>query len=375
MRVLHVYSGNLYGGIESILVSLARTGGSGGTAHEFALCFEGRLSRELAATGAGVHQLGPVRLSRPQTARRARTALSQLLGGDGTRRFDRVICHAPWSQAILGGIAKRCGVPLAFWAHDRMTGCHWTERLARRNVPDLVICNSHYTASTLPALYPEAPSAVVYAPVAPANPQPAAVRRRLRQEADTADSDVVIVQASRLEAWKGHETLVHALATLRDLPGWVLWVAGGAQRDSEARYLEHLKARAESSGIGDRVRWLGDREDLRTLLGACDIYCQANLAPEPFGVAFIEALWAGLPVITPDLGGAREIVTSEVGILVAPADRQAMALALAGLVQSPERRTFMGSSGPDRARSLCDPVQQANRLDSILRQMACEAVA
>jgi glycosyltransferase involved in cell wall biosynthesis len=80
-------------------------------------------------------------------------------------------------------------------------------------------------------------------------------------------------------------------------------------------------------------------------------------------------------VITPDLGGAREIVTSEVGILVAPADRQAMALALAGLVQSPERRTFMGSSGPDRARSLCDPVQQANRLDSILRQMACEAVA
>ena len=73
MRVLHVYSGNLFGGVEAILVTLARhQADCPSLAHEFALCFEGRLGRELDALGAAVHRLPEVRASRPQTVRRAR---------------------------------------------------------------------------------------------------------------------------------------------------------------------------------------------------------------------------------------------------------------------------------------------------------------
>ena len=372
MRVLHVYSGNLFGGIEAILVALARHGTS--VTHEFALSFDGRLSAELAAAGARVHRLEPVRLSRPQTARAARHALDRVLRAHA---FDRVVCHAPWAQAIFGGVARRAAVPLVFWAHDVMTGRHWTERLARRIVPDLVICNSEYTAATLPHLYPTAPSAVVYAPVEIGRVRrPEQARRGAYRAADprsslgTPDTDVVIVQASRSEAWKGHTLLVDALARLADVAGWTWWQVGGAQRPAEEAFLRGVREQAERAGIGARVRWAGQRDDVPRVLAAADIHCQANLSPEPFGVAFVEALASGLPVVTTDLGGAREIVDATCGILVKPADASALADALRQLILDAPGRMRLAAAAPAHAKRLCDPDTQLQRLASVLEQMA-----
>jgi glycosyltransferase involved in cell wall biosynthesis len=66
LKVLHVHSGNLYGGVETMLATLARERGAcAGLESRFALCFEGRLKDELLATGASVHVLGAARVSRP----------------------------------------------------------------------------------------------------------------------------------------------------------------------------------------------------------------------------------------------------------------------------------------------------------------------
>ena len=119
-KVLHVYAGNLFGGIETLLVTLARTQQlCPEMESQFALCFEGRLSQELAATGAKVHQLGGVKLSNPWQAVRARARLKRLLRQEG---FDAVICHACWPQAIFGSTVKQLGIPLIFWCHDVPTG-------------------------------------------------------------------------------------------------------------------------------------------------------------------------------------------------------------------------------------------------------------
>ena len=72
MRVLHVYSGNLFGGIETMLLTMARERAlCPAIEPAFALCFEGRLGAELAATGVAVQRLPEVRASRPLTIRRA----------------------------------------------------------------------------------------------------------------------------------------------------------------------------------------------------------------------------------------------------------------------------------------------------------------
>ena len=69
------------------------------------------------------------------------------------------------------------------------------------------------------------------------------------------------------------------------------------------------------------MRFLGERRDVAACMRAADIHCQPNTAPEPFGLAFVEALYAGLPVVTTALGGALEILTDACGVLV-PAGRR-----------------------------------------------------
>src|SRR5947208_3625713 len=73
MRVLHVTTGNLYGGVETCLMTLARSRGLCPEMEpSFAVCFRGRLWDELTAAGVPVYQLRPTRVSRPWTVLRAR---------------------------------------------------------------------------------------------------------------------------------------------------------------------------------------------------------------------------------------------------------------------------------------------------------------
>ena len=119
-----------------------------------------------------------------------------------------------------------------------------------------------------------------------------AVRREVRSALDTPASAVVILQASRLERWKGQAVHVEALARLKDVAGWHAWIAGGPQKQGEAEFLEELKAAASEGGIASRVHFLGQRSDVSRLMSAADIYCQPNTGPEPPGDRARRALYA-----------------------------------------------------------------------------------
>lgn len=379
MRVFHCYSGNLYGGIETLLATLARMRSlAPGMEPEFALCYEGRLSAELRGAGVPVHMLDAVQFRRPWTVLRARRRLARLLG---ERAPEVVVCHACWPHALCGPVVKRAGRPLVFWMHDRAGGTHWAERQARRTAPELALVNSYATAETLPHLFPSARHAVLYYPVEPvglAANERAEARARVRSALGTGSDDVVIVQASRLEPWKGHSLLIAALARLRTRTGWTAWLAGGAQRPHEQAYLERLQVEARAAGVAERVHFVGERSDVPQLLAAADIHCQPNTGPEPFGIAFIEALAAGLPVVSTRLGSAPEIVTEACGVLVPPDDPAALASALGSLIDDPEARARLGAAGPERAQQLCGPAAALGRLHTLLASVmpaaACGAI-
>src|SRR5467141_1879008 len=79
LRVLYVHSGNLFGGVETLMLTLVQYQDlSPDMEPHFALCFDGQFSEELLARGAPVHLLGNVRFSRPLTVRRARSNLKDL---------------------------------------------------------------------------------------------------------------------------------------------------------------------------------------------------------------------------------------------------------------------------------------------------------
>ena len=356
VRVLHVHSGNLYGGVETFLLSLARLRLLAPSMDmTVALTTDARIAAELRAAGVPVTILGEARLSRPLAAARARRMLASLIE---SQRPDVVVCHQAWPLALFGSLIKRHAIPLVLWVH-MAAGRHWLDRMAWRRRPVMVVCNSYFTASTMPPL--DARVEVVYAPVA------------IEQSAGRADSvngKAVIIQVSRMEPLKGHTVLLDALAQLRERADWTCRVAGGAQRPHEAEYMDALRAHAASRGIADRVEFLGDRSDVGSLLAASDIYCQPNIEPDAFGLSLIEALAAGLPVVTSALGGANEIVDDTCGVLVAPRNADTLASELAALLDDRGRRLRLGANGPARARVLCDPAVQMPRIARILESAA-----
>jgi glycosyltransferase involved in cell wall biosynthesis len=191
-------------------------------------------------------------------------------------------------------------------------------------------------------------------------------REALRGELGAGPEDVVILQASRLERWKGQDVLIRALSLLRNSACWKCWIAGGVQRDSEQAYLKEIQALTGALGLEGRVRFLGERRDVPALMRAADIYSQGNRGPEGFSLAFLEACYCGLPVVTSGIGGALEIVNQDCGILVPPEDTEALAKALQHLIEDTVGRQRMAHAARARAIELCDTQQQLRRLYGLL---------
>ena len=368
MKVLHINAGNLYGGVETILITLARHRDLCPQMEtEFALCFADRLSQELTEVGARVHLLGNVRASRPTTIWRARRKLAELLRHE---HFDLVVCHSAWPHAMFAPVARTAQKPLVFWLHNRVNGQHWSERWARVSEPNLVLCVSRNTQETARRLFPNTPNEVFYSPLLLRDASfTDAERTELRAALATPEDATVIVQVSRLEPWKGHLLHLEALSRLRDLPGWICWQVGGAQRPHEAKYFAEIKDAAGRLGIANRVRFLGQRNDVPELLAAANIFCQPNTATEGFSIAFMEAFRARLPIVTTALGGTSEMVDDSCGVLVQPGDVAAIAAALRHLIQDRSLRVRLGETGLQLVNELCDPAKQMVRLHSIFTEV------
>ena len=362
-RVLHVAAGNLFGGVESFLVTLAKYRDKVPQLEsEFALCFEGRLASELQGEGAHIHWLGNVQLSAPLSVAKANFKLAQLLA---TSRYDAVVAHGAWPHVLVGGQVKLRRKKLVTWAHGAPLDVGLLDRAADWLRPDLVIVNSHHTESALGSLFRGVPSRLVYYPVEPHAPSRS--RADVRQELSTPETTLAIAFAGRFERWKGHDLLLQAAHALlaRSTEDWCIWLCGGVQRDTERQYHSELRSYVSNHGLESRVKFLGQRSDVPELLHAADIFCQPNTAPEPFGIVFIEALYAGLPVVSTNMGGAAEIVTSQCGILTEPSPL-GVAAGLQRLIDDTEMRRELARHAPRRANQLCNPEQRIAEIASAI---------
>jgi glycosyltransferase involved in cell wall biosynthesis len=370
VKVIHLNSGRLFGGIERVLITLASCRGLTPRMNSsFAVAAPGRFHQEIRNTGVLVNLLGDVRLRRPRSIVVARARLRALIREQGC---DLLICHSPWSYALFARVARRTGARVALWLHDRATGRPVLERMCRNVPADLVICNSRWTASSAHRIQPRSPAHVVYNPVD--LPGTTDLDRTSLRRAFGADvDDVVILIACRMEAWKGHDRLLEALSRLKRQPSWTLWIAGDAQRPRERRYRDHLERLAASPAIAQRVRFLGERLDMSSLLASADILCQPNGSPEPFGVVFVEAMLSGLPVITSASGGALEVISPEAGRLVA--DDRELEAALRELLADAGLRRRLGAAGHEHAEALCAPARVLRQLERILRSATDAAAA
>lgn len=201
----------------------------------------------------------------------------------------------------------------------------------------LVIANSRATANTLRDCEP----VVIHPGIQPKDPPWS------RSAVVGNDAPMLIGVAARLVPVKGVTHLIRALGLLRDeLPGLRLAIAGtGPERET-------LEEEAQTQGVGDRVEFLGWRNDLNRLMTGWRLYAQPSLE-EGFGTAVVEAMAASLPVVCSDVGGLPEIVVDrETGRLVPPGDPAALAAAIRDMIADPALALRMGAAGRVRATSV-----------------------
>ena len=375
MNVLHVHSGNMFGGVERMLETLSpATAARTPIESAFALCFDGDVGTRLRAAGADVHVLGPVHARQLTEIRHARRALSSVLQ---MKSWDAVLVHSSWSQAIFGPTILNSQVPLVRWLHAPAPGPRVLEFWARRSRPALVLCNSEYTRRAAGKRFGSGPLSVVYPPSVYI-PAGSNTRADVRASIGAAPDAVAIVIAARMEPWKGHADLVSALSSLSSSlssSNWEAWIAGGPQRPAERPYFDSLMTQVRSANLTSRVRFLGERSDVSQLLQAADIYCQPNIGAEPFGLAFVEALSAGLPVVTTRLGAAPEIIDDSCGVLVEPGSPGQLRDVLSRLIDDAVHRTSLSAGARQRARAFCDLPRSLNSLAAELRQVSAPAAA
>lgn len=348
-RLLHIYSGNRFGGVERMLLTIAETEPQ---QHAFALCFPGHFSNALEALGQKIYWLGPARALYPWTIASARTRLRKAIQ---ETNFSAAIFHSPWSWGLLGqGVrANRANFKAALWVHDIWSGRSWVERLAAISDPDRIIVNSNYSAQALGRFFPGVKTSRIYCPVALAGTSDReAMRAAVRARFGISNDVFVGIFAARFERWKGLGLHVEAFLALgKELP-WESWIIGAPQTAAESQWLAELKRMIAHAGLSERFRFLGHRDDVKNLLRAADVHFQPNLGPEPFGIAFIEAMDAGLPILSRPEGAIPEITTDKTAHLVDSLDPLQFAQALRKLACSPSLRAQLGNAGPHQAAKI-----------------------
>jgi glycosyltransferase involved in cell wall biosynthesis len=346
MRVLHISGDAQIGGIESFLITLARNKGIDPTStHDFAFAAEGSAIETIRLTGAQVHCLGSASYKKPMATHLARRRLHEICR---QHKYDVGVLHNyPFLVAAFADVLWRHKVKIVRYFHNEVVPHSKLERLVRHcytRFLDLSVFDSHFLLERMPTTN----NAVVYYPVDKQIELADGKRNEIRTTFATPPDDPLVIQVCRMAPRKGHARLINALATVKSLR-WTCWIVGGPQREKEISYFDSLKSLAAELGIADRIRFLGTRSDVAELLAAADVFCHPNTyPPEPFGIAFVEALQAGLPVVTSAMGGPMEIVSEHCGFLVPPEDNAALAEALRKLLTEDHLRRQMSLSA--RAR-------------------------
>jgi len=192
-------------------------------------------------------------------------------------------------------------------------------------------------------------------------------RMRWRQTHGIELHATVLAHVGRFAPPKNHPLLIEAFARVRaDTPLYLLLVGGGELENA-------VRAQVARLGLETRVRFLGIRADVADILNASDVFVlSSEVEGNPLSV--MEAMAAGLPVVSTAVGGVPELVRDGVtGRLVPSRDAEALAQAIQALVSDPTRRQAMGTAARQHAIAHFDirhtVRQYENLYESLLRRM------
>lgn len=193
------------------------------------------------------------------------------------------------------------------------------------------------------------------------NPEFTSAERDARlDELDLPHRRLVTIVANLRHPVKDQETFLRAAKLVHaNVPGAVFVVAGEGER------LEELKNYATAQGVGDITVFTGRCTRVPELLSVSDIGVLSSIN-EGFSNSILEYQSAALPVVTTDVGGAREAVAEgESGYIVPVGDHEKMAAHIIALLQDPELRRRMGARGREIVEEKFSPAARLHATEAL----------
>jgi glycosyltransferase involved in cell wall biosynthesis len=166
---------------------------------------------------------------------------------------------------------------------------------------------------------------------------------------------------------KGAHYLVAALPRIiAAAPDTRLVLVGSLGPDD---YVQGIRATARRMAVAPRVIMTGHRDDVDQVMAALDV-CVLPSVDEPLGMSVLEAMAAGVPVVASDVGGLPECLGhGRTGILVPPADSNALAEAIIRLLGNPQQRRELGEDGRKWVHERFSAESQTPRIEAVFRRV------
>jgi glycosyltransferase involved in cell wall biosynthesis len=349
--------------------------------------FRDRSRAEIVPVDMGLRpgELTPSAISKVATILKYRGKFGKLIAAAGDYRPDVVYSSQQlWDSALASSVSRALGVPHVVHLHFNVgpwlsTGFSPTPRLlsairgALRLADPLETIRSCARVLTVSEFIRQQ---VIDFGVAPdrvttlhnamkTSSADACARGRVRAAFGVDPDAVVLAHVGTLLQSKGQVETIDAFSTLAaKYPRARMFVVG----EGPAR--PQIEARINQHGLRDRITLTGQRSDVPDLLAAADIFAHPSLR-DPFPLAVLEGLAAGLPVLAWADGGVPEqFVDGEAGFLLPPGDVGALANALERLLADPALRARMGDKGREHLRLHGDPSEAAAKFAKVLRQVA-----
>jgi glycosyltransferase involved in cell wall biosynthesis len=236
-------------------------------------------------------------------------------------------------------------------------------------LPDAFIPISHAEYNFhIESGFPYKKMAVIFAGVDVDEFKPGQKVTKIHDEFGIAPGTPIIGLISRIDKGKGHEDVIAAAAmVLKEFP-YAMFLIVGAENDS---LLKNLIDQSNSLGLQDKVIFAGWRTDTADIMREIDIFVHCpNIWREGMGIATLEALASGKPVVITDNWGLSETTKDGLNGFVVPiGDREKIAESILTLLKDKDLREKMGANSRARAHELFDIRKNVKLIENIMSEI------